>query len=297
MRHIHVERDDGVGILTIARRERFNALDVETARDFRKAGLQLARDEEVRCVVIRGEGGIFCSGADLKYIRHRGDSHDFGYLHPQAAGPEEGFGESFKQILEYLHSTISEIRRAPKPFLAAVDGVAAAGGFGIAMACDLVFASERSAFEWAYHKTGLTGAESSTFFLPRLIGLQRAMALVLLNPRLSAREARELGLVTEVIPDEGFEERVREVARKLAAGPTRAYGVAKSLLQQAAGVDQLDYHLDEELRHLARIADGPDFAEGLAAFFEKREATFLETSRPGPGEGTAGGRSTEPNRG
>ena len=151
---------------------------------------RLGRREDVRCVVIRGDGGVFCSGADLKYIRDKGNERDFGYLHPEGAGPEASFGEGFKQILEYLHSTISEIKRAPKPFIAAVDGIAAAGGFGIAMACDLVFASERASFEWAYHKTGLTGAESSTFFLPRLIGLRKAMELVLLNPRLDAARAR-----------------------------------------------------------------------------------------------------------
>lgn len=274
MDHIRMTRDGAVGIITIDRRERFNAMDVTTAQEFRKAGLQFARAEDVRCVVLRGAGGVFCSGADLKYIRDRGDRGDFGYLHPEGVGPEQGYGESFKQILEYLHSTISEIKRAPKPFIAAVEGVAAAGGFGIAMACDLVFAAESASFEWAYHKTGLTGAESSTFFLPRLVGLRRAMELVFLNPRLSAAEAREAGLITGVFPDERFEEEVLAVARRLAAGPTRAYAVAKSLINQAAGVDQLDYHLDEELRHLARIADGADFAEGLAAFFGKRAPGF-----------------------
>jgi 2-(1,2-epoxy-1,2-dihydrophenyl)acetyl-CoA isomerase len=272
--HIRVTRDGAVGLLTIDRPERFNALDVATAQSFRKAGLQLARAEDVRCVVIRGTAGVFCSGADLKYIRERGDARDFGYLHPEGVGPERGYGESFKQILEYLHSAISEIKRAPKPFIAAVDGVAAAGGFGIAMACDLVFASERASFEWAYHKTSLTGAESSTFFLPRLIGLRKAMELVLLNPRLTAQRAHEIGLITAVFPDATFEDETLEIARRLAAGPTRAYGIAKSLLNQAAGVDQLDYHLDEELRHLARIADSPDFAEGLAAFFGKRPPAF-----------------------
>jgi 2-(1,2-epoxy-1,2-dihydrophenyl)acetyl-CoA isomerase len=274
MDHIRMTRDGAVGIITIDRRERFNAMDVTTAQEFRKAGLQFARAEDVRCVVLRGAGGIFCSGADLKYIRDRGDRGDFGYLHPEGVGPEQGYGESFKQILEYLHSTISEIKRAPKPFIAAVEGVAAAGGFGIAMACDLVFAAESASFEWAYHKTGLTGAESSTFFLPRLVGLRRAMELVFLNPRLSAAEAREAGLITGVFPDDRFEEEVLAIARRLAAGPTRAYAVAKSLINQAAGVDQLDYHLDEELRHLARIADGADFAEGLAAFFGKRAPGF-----------------------
>ncbi|HXF95472.1 MAG TPA: enoyl-CoA hydratase-related protein [Gemmatimonadales bacterium] len=271
---IRITRDGAVGIITIARRERFNAMDVVTAQQFRKAGLQMARADDVRAVVIRGEGGVFCSGADLKYIREKGDRTEFGYLQPDGVAPEQGYGESFKQILEYLHSAISEIKRAPKPFIAAVDGVAAAGGFGIAMACDLVYASERASFEWAYPKTGLTGAESSTFFLPRLLGLRKALELVLLNPRLDAAEAKRLGLVTEVFPTESFEERVLEVARRLAAGPTRAYAVAKQLIHQAAGVDQLDYHLDQELEQLARIAETPDFAEGLAAFFGKRAAAF-----------------------
>jgi 2-(1,2-epoxy-1,2-dihydrophenyl)acetyl-CoA isomerase len=274
MDHIQVTRDGAVGIITIDRRERFNSLDVATAQDFRKAGLQLARDESARCVVIRGAGGVFCSGADLKYIRGQGDERDFAYLQPEGVGPAAGFGESFKQILEYIHSTISEIKRAPKPFIAAVDGMAAAGGFGIAMACDLVFASARASFEWAYHKTSLTGAESSTFFLPRLIGLRKAMELVLLNPRLTAQAATDMGLVNGVFPTETFEADVLDVARRLAAGPTRAYAVAKSLLNQAAGVDQLDYHLDEELQQLARIADSPDFAEGLRAFFAKDAAAF-----------------------
>jgi 2-(1,2-epoxy-1,2-dihydrophenyl)acetyl-CoA isomerase len=274
MKHIQMERDGAVGIITIDRRERFNSLDVETAQDFRKAGLRYARDEGIRAVVIRGTGGIFCSGADLKYIRTGGDRSELAYLSPAAREVPSGYGEVFKQILEYIHSAISEIKRAPKPFIAAVDGVAAAGGFGIAMACDLVLASDRAAFEWAYHKTSLTGAESSTFFLPRLIGLRRAMELILLNPRLDARAALDLGLITAVYPADRFDEEVRALAWKLAEGPTRAYGVAKGLLNQAAGVDRLDYHLDQELEHLARIADGQDFAEGLEAFFAKRPPRF-----------------------
>jgi 2-(1,2-epoxy-1,2-dihydrophenyl)acetyl-CoA isomerase len=274
MKHIRVEREGAVGILTIARRERLNSLDVQTAQDFRRAGLQLARDRDVRAVIIRGDGGVFCSGADLKYIRDGGDEKDLGYLQPQTRKRDEGYGEIFKQILEYIHSTISEIRRAPKPFLAAVDGPAAAGGFGIAMSCDLVVASERSWFEWAYFKTGLTGAESSTFFLPRLVGLRRALELVLLNPRLSARQALDWGLINRVVPDTSIESETIAIAAELAAAPTHAVGIAKHLLNQASGMERLDVHLDAELTELARIADGANFAEGLAAFFDKRVPEF-----------------------
>lgn len=274
MKHIRIERDGAVGILTIARRERLNSLDVETAQDFRRAGLQLARDRDVRAVLIRGEGGVFCSGADLKYIRDGGDRDDLGYLQPDTRKPDEGYGEIFKQILEYIHSTISEIRRAPKPFIAVVDGPAAAGGFGIAMSCDLVIASERAWFEWAYLKTGLTGAESSTFFLPRLLGLRKALELVLLNPRLSAREALDWGLINRVVPDVSIDSEGLRIAAQLAESPTSAVGVAKSLLNQAAGMDRLDVHLDAELTELARIAGGPNFAEGISAFFDKRPAEF-----------------------
>jgi 2-(1,2-epoxy-1,2-dihydrophenyl)acetyl-CoA isomerase len=261
MTNIHVLVADAVATITIDRPERFNSLDVETARDLRKAGIRVARDSAIRAVVLRGTNGVFCSGADLKFIR-------------AGAEQQETYGSNFKEILEYIHSTISEIRRAPKPFIAAVDGIAAAGGFGLAMSCDLVIASERAWFEWAYSKTGLTGAESSTFMLPRLIGLRRALELLFLNPRVSAERALDIGLVTTTYPAATFDEDVQRLARQLAAGPTEAMGIAKELMNQAAGMDRLDFHLDCELEQLARIADGQNFNEGMDAFFEKRAPVF-----------------------
>jgi 2-(1,2-epoxy-1,2-dihydrophenyl)acetyl-CoA isomerase len=277
--HIHTRVVDAVGYITIDRPERFNSLDVRTAQDLRRAGLMLARDSGVRVVVLCGSNGVFCSGADLKYIRAGGDAADLSYLSPDARTTPAGYGERFKQILEYIHSTIAEIRRAPKPFIAAVDGMAAAGGFGLAMSCDLVFASERATFEWAYAKTGLTGAESSTFMLPRLVGFRRAMELVLLNPRLDAKRALELGLITDVYPTHTFDTDVARIAGTIADGPSEAFGVAKSLLNQAAGMDRLDVHLDRELDNLSRIADGTEFAEGLEGFFAKRPPKFSRTQR------------------
>lgn len=271
MTHIRIDREGAVATLSIARRERFNSLDVETAQDLRKAGLQLSRDRDVRAVILRGDGGVFCSGADLKYIAGGGDE-DVAYLSPDARPAPRGYGASFKQILEYIHSTISEIRRAPKPWIACVDGAAAAGGLGIAMACDLVIASPRATFEWAYFKTGLTGAESTTFMLPRLVGFRKAMELVMLGPRLSAGEAKDLGLINEV--DDDAEARARELATQLAAAPTSALAIAKRLLNQAMQMERLESHLSAELTELARIADGPNFHEGLAAFFGKRTPRF-----------------------
>jgi 2-(1,2-epoxy-1,2-dihydrophenyl)acetyl-CoA isomerase len=276
--HIRARVDAGIGFITIDRPERFNSLDVRTAQDLRRVGLAMARDAAVRVVVIAGVNGVFCSGADLKYIRGGGEAADLAYLTPDARETPPGYGERFKQILEYLHSTIAEIRRAPKPFIAAVDGIAAAGGFGLAMCCDLVLASERSTFEWAYSKTGLTGAESSTFMLPRLVGFRRAMELVLLNPRLDACRALELGLITSVHPVSSFDEDVRRCAESVAAGPTAALAIAKALMNQSAGMDRLDAHLDRELDHLSRIADGAEFAEGLDGFFAKRAPQFARRS-------------------
>ncbi len=274
MGFIRIEREGAVGTLTMERRERFNAMDCEMARDFRKAGLQLARDPEIRAVVLRGYPGVFSSGADLKYIRGGGDPKGLGYLSPQARSVPQGYGEVFKQILEYLHSTISEIRRSAKPWIAAVDGVAAAGGFGIAMCCDLVVASERSSFEWAYGKTALTGAESSTFMITRLVGFRRAMELALLNPRLDAQAALEAGLINRVLPTGSFDAEVGAIAARVAEGPTASFAVTKMLLNQAAGIDRLDFHLDQELENLARSADSADFREGLDAFFARRAPAF-----------------------
>jgi len=171
--------------------------------------------------------------------------------------------------VEYLHSTIAEIVRAPKPVLAAVDGIAAAGGFGLAMACDLVVASERARFEWAYGRTALCGAEGLTFLLPRLVGLRRAVELATLGSRLDARAAAAIGLVTAVHPVAAFATEVERLCAQLQTLP-RSWAVTKGLLHQAAGMDQLDRHLDQELEHLVRVADGEEFAEGLARFVSSR---------------------------
>jgi 2-(1,2-epoxy-1,2-dihydrophenyl)acetyl-CoA isomerase len=271
---IRVERSGAVGTIVLDRPLRFNSLDVRTAQDLRRAALSLARDESVHCVVLRGRPDVFCSGVDLKYVRQGGCPADLGYLltpQPQTvAGQTISPGAIFKQILEYVNSTLSEIRRAPKPFVAAVEGVAAAGGLGLALCCDLVVAGERASFEWAYGKTGLSGAESATFLLPRLIGLRGALDLALLCGRLDAREALARGLVSKVVGADEFDREIEDLAGRLAAAPTAALARQKRLLNRAAGMDALDAHLDAEIEELVASADSDEFALGLERFLAGR---------------------------
>ena len=273
--HVEVDRKDAVATLRLVRPKSANSLDVETARELRRAALGLARDEGVRVIVLAGVEGFFCTGADLKYVHAGGDPGELAYLAPATASGNGGYGAVLKEIVEYLHSTIAEIVRAPKPVVAAVDGVAAAGGFGLAMACDLVVASERARFEWAYARTGLCGAEGLTFLLPRLVGLRRAVELATLGSRLDARAAGALGLVTAVHPTADFAAEVERLCEQLQTLP-RSWTVTKGLLHQAAGMDQLDRHLDQELEHLVRVADGEEFAEGLARFVSSRAPLVRE---------------------
>lgn len=221
MSHIRIDRDGATSTITLARPERFNAMDVRTAQDFRRAVAQLARDDTSAVIVLKGLAGMFCTGAEDDVSR--------------------------EQTVEFLHGAVSEIRRAPKPFIAAVDGVAAAAGFAIAMSCDLVIASTRASFEWAYTKTGLAAVESSTFLLPKLIGFRRAMGMLLLNPRVAAEQALAYGLVNEVHDVERFELRVADASRQLTAGPRNEFAAAKALLNQASGMDGLEAHLEQSL--------------------------------------------------
>ena len=250
---IHTRIEEAVGYITIDRPERFNSLDVRTAQDLRRAGLMLARDDAA-------SAWSSCRAARRLLQRRRSQVHPRGRRAPRIsaisarkrARRRPATASASSRSWNTCTARLPRSAARPKPFIAAVDGMAAAGGFGLAMCCDLVFASERAVFEWAYSKTGLTGAESSTFMLPRLIGFRRAMELVLLNPRLDA----ETGVAAR--PDQRrpsdarrSTSEVQRIARTVADGPADAFAVAKGLINQAAGMDRLDVHLDRELEHLA----------------------------------------------
>ena len=213
-------------------------------------------NEEVRAIVLTGNGKAFCAGQDLKEV----------------TSPELNPG--FKKILEeHYNPIILKIRHIKKPIIAAVNGVAAGAGANIALACDVVLAHEKASFIQAFSLIGLIPDSGGTFFLPRLIGFQKASALAMLGDKISAEEAEKLGMVYKVIPEEQFEEDVQKIAIKLAQMPTKALGLIKQLFNQSL-TNNLESQLDLESKLQIEAAQTEDYAEGVSAFIEKRKPVF-----------------------
>src|SRR5262245_61817396 len=187
-RHLTIERAAQVATITLNRPEAFNALDLALGRELFHAALEVDEDPAIRCVVITGAGRAFCAGGDVK---------GFADNLPR-------IGILLKELTTYLHGAVSRLCRSDKPVIMAVNGVAAGGGFSLALSGDLVIAAESARFTMAYSRIAATPDGSSSYFLPRLIGVRRAMELYLNNRVLSAREAFEWGLVTRVVPDAEF---------------------------------------------------------------------------------------------
>jgi len=247
---------DSVAYLTLNRPQAGNALDLEMAKDLAEISLQCESDRRVRAVLLCGSGNNFCLGGDVKVFAAQ--AHLERYL---------------REITTYLHLAVSRFAGLDAPVIAAVHGAAAGGGFSLAIACDLVLAAESATFLMAYTKIGMAPDGGSTYFLPRLVGLKRAMELTLTNRILSAREACEWGLVTEVVPAEKLQQRAEELARSLAQGPTGAFGSAKRLLH--GGWNQsLETQMELESRAIAEAGGAADGKEGIKAFVEKRKAKF-----------------------
>src|SRR5499433_1186937 len=216
-RYLTLERRDGVATITLDRPDAYNALNLTLGRELFHAALEADEDPAVRCVVITGAGKAFCAGGDVK---------GFADNLPRV-------GVLVKELTTYLHGAVSRLARSPKPVIMAVNGVAAGGGLSFALSGDLVVAAESARFTMAYSKIAATPDGSSSYFLPRLVGMRRAMELYFTNRVLSAREALEWGLVTRVVPDGEFRASVAALAAELAQGPTLAYGKAKRLLHQS----------------------------------------------------------------
>jgi len=251
--HVKIERADGVATLTLNRPDAYNALDLTLGRELFQASIELDEDAGVRCVVITGSGKAFCAGGDVKsFVDNLGR-----------------IGAHIKELTTYLHGAISRLCRSDKPVIMAVNGVAAGGGFSLALSGDLVVAAESARFSMAYSRIAATPDGSSSYFLPRLVGIRRSLELYLTNRPLTAREALEWGMITRVVPDAELAASVGTLARELAQGPSKAFGAAKRLFHQSTW-ESLETQMELEAQAIAASGRTEDFRAGVTAFADKK---------------------------
>jgi len=247
---------DGVATLTLNRPEARNALDMAMRRDLEDALSRLDGDPSVRVLVVRGAGEHFCSGGDVKFMREN----------PMTAA--EG-----QSRVEAINRAIVVLARFRAPTIAMVDGAAAGAGCNLALACDLVVASDRARFGELFARIGLIPDAGGTYFLPRRVGLARAKELVFTADIIDAREAERIGLINRVVPAPELERETLALARRIADGPPRVLAAAKALLDRAPTLDLESALHWEALTQGAMIA-AADHREGLRSFFEKRPPRF-----------------------
>ena len=246
---------NGVCTLTLNRPNVFNSFNQTMAFQLHAALDACAVDDNVRVVVIKGEGKAFCAGQDLAEV-----------IDPE--GPE------MKNIVgEHYNPIILKIRNLEKPVIAAVNGVAAGAGANIALACDITIAKKSAAFIQAFSKIGLIPDSGGTFFLPRLIGLQKAMALMFTGEKVGAEQAEKLNMIYKAVDDETFEEEVLKFAETLAVMPTRGLGLTKKAVNLGL-FNNLEDQLAAEGVLQTEAGETEDFREGVNAFLEKRAAIF-----------------------
>jgi 2-(1,2-epoxy-1,2-dihydrophenyl)acetyl-CoA isomerase len=252
-----IEVKDEVATITMNRPEAYNALNLELASELFRAVLEADEDRGVRCIVLTGAGKAFCGGGDVKAF----------------ADNIPTIGVLIKELASYVHGTVSRLCRSPKPVVMGVNGVAAGGGMSLALSGDLVVAAESARFTIAYSKIAATPDGSASYFLPRLIGMRRALELYYTNRSLTAREALDWGLVNRVVPDAEFASALSALARELAKGPTLAFGGAKLLFHQSTQ-ESLETQMELEAQAIARSGHTEDFKVGVTAFAQKKTATF-----------------------
>jgi 2-(1,2-epoxy-1,2-dihydrophenyl)acetyl-CoA isomerase len=254
------EVSDGVATLTLNRPQVLNAVTQRMLKELGDAMRQVERDAEVRAVILTGAGRAFCTGQDLQAIRE-------AYT---AGGGAPAFGDMLRKGYNPL---ILRMRTLEKPVLAAVNGAAAGAGCSLALACDVILASEAASFIQVFVRVGLVPDCGSLFFLPRLVGFARAMELCLRGEGVCARDAERIGLVNRVVPPEDLLKTAREWAVRLAQGPGKAIGLIKRGLNRSLASD-LERMLEVEAQ-LQEIAGGTrDHREGVLAFLEKRPPKF-----------------------
>ena len=256
MSSIVLKTENSIAFITLNRPDVFNSFNREMALLLQQTLDNCAADANVRAIVITGSGKAFCAGQDLKEV----------------TTPELNPG--FRKILEEHYNPIIErIRTIDKPIIAAVNGVAAGAGANIALACDIVVAAENASFIQAFSKIGLVPDSAGTFFLPRLIGFQKASALMMLGDKVSALEAFNIGMIYKFYPVAYFEEEVEKLAITLAQMPTHALALTKKLLNRSM-INNLQEQLTMESDLQIDASSSHDYQEGVNAFVEKRTPDF-----------------------
>ena len=256
MSSILLKVENKVAYITLNRPEVFNSFNREMAFLLQDTLDACEKNADVRAIVLTGNGKAFCAGQDLKEVTN----------------PELNPG--FKKILEeHYNPIITRIRAIKKPIIAAVNGVAAGAGANIALACDIIVAHEKVSFIQAFSLIGLVPDSAGTFFLPRLIGFQKALALAMLGDKISAEEADKMGMIYKCVPTEEFETTINKLAIKLANMPTKALGLIKELYNKSMTND-LESQLALESKLQIEAAQSEDYTEGVAAFVEKRKPEF-----------------------
>lgn len=251
-----VEQADGIVTVTLNRPEARNALNVEMREELEAALRGLQGSPTVRVLVLRGAGEHFCAGGDVKTMQAR------------RGGAAEG-----QARVEAMNRAILALAHFPAPTIAMVDGFAVGAGCNLALACDLVVASDRARFGEVFARIGLVPDGGGTYFLPRRVGLAKAKELVFTGDVVDALDAERIGLVNRVVPAAELSARTLALARQIADGPPRAHATAKTLLNRALGLD-LDTSLVCEALAQGMMIESEDHREGLAAFFEKRRPRF-----------------------
>ncbi len=250
------KQENNIAEITLNRPDDLNAMNLDLMRGLADA-FQKAKDPSVRVVVLKGEGRAFCAGGDVKYFKSLID-------HKEVLSEE---------LPEVLHEAIESIRNLEKPVLALVQGHAAGAGAPLALACDLIMAREDAVISFAYARIAMSPDGSSTFYLPRHLGLKKATELFMLCPTLKAKEAYDLGLVNWVVPKEKFREEAAKITTQLAKGPTKSFAHTKKLLN-ATFTNSLKEQLDLEKDLIVKATQTKDFKEGVTAFLDKRQPQF-----------------------
>jgi 2-(1,2-epoxy-1,2-dihydrophenyl)acetyl-CoA isomerase len=256
MQYINIKLIENVAVIKLNRPEKFNSFNRQMALELQQALDDCKTNDEVRCILLTADGKAFCAGQDL-------------------AEAIDSSGPGIEKIVdEHYNPLILKIRNLEKPIVCAVNGVAAGAGASLCIACDIVTAAKSASFTQAFSKIGLIPDSGGTFFLPRLVGYQRAAALMFLSDKISADEAKEMGMVWKVFDDSVFAEESLKIARQLAQMPTLAIGLTKKLLNDSVN-NNLTQQLEKEKMLQVVAAHTQDHKEGINAFLEKRIPKFI----------------------